>query len=471
MTLVSKIRKALGVAIVLSLTTFSAVTLTGGETALASQARTISDAVDHGRQEPTIAAADVPSTGPICFTLVPDDHLPNLFEVSITTHTSSQLLDGSRQSTRICSEPVKAGPASIGLTASGGKPGSVLTLEIALPQPGPSWSTIGSLIEARERASSSVMLRDGRVFLVGGPKHRTGDYVATNTAEVFDPETGEAYLTAPMPSPELFHSDATLLADGRVLLVAGVPGAFQIYNPTSDSWQETLRIPTGWNGVASLDTLPSGDVLVMTRGVHPTAEIFDVDSGTSRPIATPPFEVWGIPRVTLDDGRIAFMATQDETFVQALAIFDPLDESWSMSAPIPEGRGSPQLVLLHDGRVMMIGGSVHGYQVDPRPKRPQFYDPATDAWSFGSPMHHGRIRHSAVVLPDGRIVVTGGDTSWAEVYDAPSDIWTLLPLSGTSRHDHFSVVTEGGVLLLGGHRGDGKTGVLEVEKLTLGTGG
>lgn len=81
------------------------------------------------------------------------------------------------------------------------------------------------LVVARSR-SSVTRLADGRVLIAGGetsPATYRGKlpfWTPTATAEVYDPVTGVFSLTGSLTEARLDHS-ATLLGDGRVLLVGG----------------------------------------------------------------------------------------------------------------------------------------------------------------------------------------------------------------------------------------------------------
>jgi len=44
------------------------------------------------------------------------------------------------------------------------------------------------------------------------------------------------------------------------------------------------------------------------------------------------------------------------------------------------------------------------------------YDPNTHTSSVVAPLHYRRAGHNATLLPDGRVLITGGDTSWAELF-------------------------------------------------------
>jgi len=122
------------------------------------------------------------------------------------------------------------------------------------------------------------------------------------------------------------------------------------------------------------------------------------------------------------------------------------------------GRLYHQSVLLHDGRVLTIGGQVcgnvqQGYSVE-------LFDLKSNTWQLVSPMNFSRIRHSAITLLDGRVLVSGGQenggvghgTRTAEVYDPASNTWTVVGEMTYRRHAHHTTLLGNGqVLIVGGH--------------------
>jgi hypothetical protein len=108
----------------------------------------------------------------------------------------------------------------------------------------------------------------------------------------------------------------------------------------------------------------------------------------------------------------------------------PVSGRWTMAPSMPVPLMSHQAVLLHDGRVLVLGGeSVLGV---PTPTA-QLYDPSTHVWSTEATMHVARIGFTASVLYDGRVLVVGGigtnmnDLAAAEVFDPRTGSWTVLP--------------------------------------------
>jgi hypothetical protein len=107
--------------------------------------------------------------------------------------------------------------------------------------PRPRWRPVEPMKHARYYAYP-VLLPDGTVFVMGGrsgpkghldgPDHLDDEAVdgavpsmpgAVHEAELFDPETGTWTTLAPMAVDRLYHSNALLLPDGRVMTAGSNP--------------------------------------------------------------------------------------------------------------------------------------------------------------------------------------------------------------------------------------------------------
>jgi hypothetical protein len=127
---------------------------------------------------------------------------------------------------------------------------------------------------------------------------------------------------------------------------------------------------------------------------------------------------------------------------------------WTMAPSMPAPLMSHQAVMLHDGRVLVLGGeSVLGVPT----RTAQVYDPATRAWTTLIGMHTARIGFTATVLLDGRVLVVGGigtqmqDLASAELFDPRAERWSELPALPQSRFSQSaSLLPDGRVLLVGG---------------------
>ncbi|WP_170115466.1 kelch repeat-containing protein [Melittangium boletus] len=124
----------------------------------------------------------------------------------------------------------------------------------------------------------------------------------------------------------------------------------------------------------------------------------------------------------------------------------------------PTASGTSALHLQHtatglgDGRVLVIGG----YS-----PTAELYDAVTGTWlSTGAPSTTRRL-HTATLLLDGRVLVTGGEdadaTRSVEVYDPLSGAWSPTGNLLTHRREHAAVrLKDGRVLIVGGTRDTGE---------------
>src|SRR6185436_19407665 len=114
------------------------------------------------------------------------------------------------------------------------------------------------------------------------------------------------------------------------------------------------------------------------------------------------------------------------------------------AAPMNEKRYLHTATLLSDGRVLVTGGYVilGGSLAS---SSTEIYDPSTDAWTPAAPMRVQRASHAAVRLADGRVLVAGGmhydeRNDNAEVYDPATDEWTLTGHLGMGRYHPETVL-------------------------------
>jgi hypothetical protein len=170
-------------------------------------------------------------------------------------------------------------------TASGSL---VLTAEAELYNPSTGrWSTTGSMTSARQY-QSAVLLSDGEVLMVGGEDASVNSIAS---AELYNPATGTWQETVSMHASR-YLPVAELLGDGGVLVAGGDEvsnGIFtsldsaEIYNPSTGEWTSTENFPLAPNfppiGVGAL--LPNGDVLVVRDAFF--------NPGTATWTATGPF--------------------------------------------------------------------------------------------------------------------------------------------------------------------------------------
>ena len=330
--------------------------------------------------------------------------------------------------------------------------------------PGGSWRLTAPLDQcqpdpacmARER-HLATLLDNGEVLVVGGI-----GLAAANSAELYNPVSGSWRPAAPPPSPVSAESTATRLGNGKVLFITSswLPDRRpQIYDPDNDSWEVVDALPPGiiqWHTATLLD---SGKVLVTglnnmcaTNGLpntgSQTAVVFDPDAPAGTNWGPPiPMSVERLASearaVRLHDGRVLVIGGDNCTGSgikpSGAEIYDPATNIF-----LPTGKpsyeainsftltllpaGPPSVCGANCGRVLVAGGQQHeGDPNKPRQEAAQLFDPGTGTWAKAPDMSTKRARHTATLLPDGKVLVAGkccGPDNSAELYDPASGTWS-----------------------------------------------
>jgi hypothetical protein len=110
--------------------------------------------------------------------------------------------------------------------------------------------------------------------------------------------------------------------------------------------------------------------------------------------------------------------------IDSAETYDPVSHRWTDTAPMLSARARPALVALSGNTVAMaIGGSLTMGSRNPLDSA-EVLTRSGDylRWHPLPSMQSARLSPSALVIPDGRVVVAG-DTEWLEVYDPAKGSW------------------------------------------------
>ncbi len=233
-------------------------------------------------------------------------------------------------------------------------------------------------------------LADGSFLVMGGGQ--CCNAARTATAERFDLTSETWSYTGSMLNPAEFPPSA-LLYTGEVLITWSPP---QLYNPTSGQWRLTgnFNQPNrSWPG-------------------HSDHSI-----------------------VVLDDGRvlaIGVLKGPNNNTVMG-EIYDPTTKTWSLTSNPGLVRLQTEVVQLPDGRVFVGGGETEAIP-SPVPnslgivKWTDLYEPTTNSWRRMADMNWFREYHAVTLLvPDGRVVTTGGTRIKFQVGPTSNDIEAFSP--------------------------------------------
>jgi N-acetylneuraminic acid mutarotase len=129
------------------------------------------------------------------------------------------------------------------------------------------WTPTGSMSMPRADAEG-VRLENGQVMAIGGNMAISVPATRTNSAEIYDPATGQWRLTAgAMSDPKVDHA-VTLLKDGQVLAAGGIRtndtevASVDLYNPSTDTWTPEPSMSRARGGIFAV-TLQDGRALVV----------------------------------------------------------------------------------------------------------------------------------------------------------------------------------------------------------------
>lgn len=273
-------------------------------------------------------------------------------------------------------------------------------------------------------------LADGRLLVSGG----TLGFNPTRgprSAYIFDSFTGQWIQIEDMRAGRWYPSNITL-PDGRVITVSGLNDTDGALNSDVELWD-----PKGTNnwqllGQKMVPYYPYLHVLsngsVFRSGPDAQTETYDPISNVWTFVASRNFHGrYEAPSVMLppNPDRIMVVGGNNLTGPPSNSA-----EIIDLSAPTPQWTMIPNMnfrrmefnaMILPNGKIFVVGGR-SDFDDSPTPVlTPEIFDPQTLAWDMVEPHQIPRRYHSsAILLPDGRVLVAGGDFQPSgEIYSPP----------------------------------------------------
>jgi hypothetical protein len=159
-------------------------------------------------------------------------------------------------------------------------------------------------------------------------------------------------------------------------------------------------------------------------------------------------------RILLAGGSIPQIGVNpDEPALVSAELFQPADGTFSPTGSMATARTGHTATLLTDGRVLVTGGRHAGGLDDSTGlSSAEFYDARVGAFSPTGKMTASRTGHTATLLPDGRVLVAGGSASLhAEIFDTRDGTFSETGAMVARRAGHTAtLLADGRVLLIGG---------------------
>ena len=245
-----------------------------------------------------------------------------------------------------------------------------------------------------------VVLSSGKALVTGGTTTRFDSTNALSSSELYDPATGTFASSGAMVAKRANHVAVTF-PNGKVLVAGGSAAtalaSAELYDPASGGFATTGSMNTA-RAEPCAASLGASRALVACSGQ--AADIYDVNAGVFAQTGAAPF----VPTVAARVGSGKVFVANDSS----AGLFDPKLGTFASTAAPLASRASFSATELPSGRVLLVGGS---------PQAPvilaatESYD-ETGGMTALAPMAVTRQFHSATLLADGNVLVTGGQTTF-----------------------------------------------------------
>lgn len=309
------------------------------------------------------------------------------------------------------------------------------------------FTSIGTMTKPRAY-HAATRLQNGRILITGGIDNNNTPLAS---AEIYDPASRSFTATGSMSTGRWMHT-ATLLANGKVLVAGGINdpgpgteggaalGSAELYDPATGTFTAVFQGMINPRYYHTATLLRTGKVLLAggrgTGGqILPDAELYDpaaasisasftatasmmvdpaVDSGRWQHTATVLNDADGT--VILAGGNAGTQAGPGANHLFSAQSYDPVlatfTSSISTTNQLTESRSHHAAAMLATGEVLLTGGiggpstSLSDFLLSA-----ELYNPAAPGSFAVSPnaMNFARANHTATALPNGKVVIIGGN--------------------------------------------------------------
>jgi hypothetical protein len=318
-----------------------------------------------------------------------------------------------------------------------------------------------------------VLMQDGRVLTWS----RWGEATCQQCAVVWEPASN-TFSGVEAPSWE-FCSGNAFLPNGQVIVPGGhiqdnfgLPDV-NVFDPVTSTWTQAPPMAAGrWYPTAT--TTADGSIVVVSGNtadgvMNEIPEVRNPD-GTWRELTGAQFVVPWYPKLFPAPGGLVFMAGSDRhtKFLDSRGVGRWIDGPTTKSA----NRDYGTAVMYAPGKILIAGGAI------PPTDTAEVIDinAASPAWRYTASMNHTRRHHTGTVLPDGKVLVTGGTSGSgfndqthavfsAELWDPATEKWSELSSMTILRvyHSVALLMPDARVLVGGGGEGGNGTDEPNIE--------
>lgn len=350
---------------------------------------------------------------------------------------------------------------------------------------------VGRSVEGYYKHTADL-LPDGSVLIAGGY-----GFTGLHTyAERYLPGQTGVRQSAKLLTPRQAHASAPL-PDGRILIAGGyervtsanyydfVFKSSEIYDPATDSFSPGPQMNVA-RREHTMTPLADGRVLVI-GGIaqngydfvaNSQTEIYSPVDGKFTATGSMKDPRWMHSATRLKDGRVLVTGGRPNNCLVSCSvdglrtaeIYDPATGKWTPTGPLHISRYGHSAPLLPDGRVLIIGGeSTENLGPSDQVREVEVYDPATGTFSTFGFLKDGRGFHALAELHDGRFLIAGGNENSSQpMYTTEIlDPQTRTSVKGPDMRDYRvgarAVKLQGGeVLIVGGYNSGAPSPLLDL---------
>jgi N-acetylneuraminic acid mutarotase len=169
--------------------------------------------------------------------------------------------------------------------------------------------------------------------------------------------------------------------------------------------------------------------------------------------------------VALSNGNVLVIGGRGEPspispILGSAELYNPTTAQWSSGGTMISTRLGHTATVLANGKVLVTGGGIDdlgpNLLITSILASAEIYDPVTNTWSPAASMSEPRYQHTATLLADGKVLVAGGFTSVssetplasAEIYDPDADTWSPAGSMNAARVGHAAALLSNGKVLV-----------------------
>jgi hypothetical protein len=299
------------------------------------------------------------------------------------------------------------------------------------PAAGPPTSARTVQVDTMLFCAGHAFMPDGRLMISGGHKD---DSKGINRTNIFDPSTESFVPGLPNMAFGRWYPTVTELPDGRLLTMAGRDEAGAVVT-TPEIWEGNKWVPLPGAGDLEIPFYPRNFIdptngLVFMAGERVQSRWFDVDGsvgGARGQWISGPTHIFKFNRdygtaAMYEPGKILMAGgggsvgwkTPDPKAGEPTATAEKIDltsgnPTWQSAGSMSVPRRHLNSTILPDGKVLITGGTRgHGFvNIDPAlaAKAAEEWDPATNQWTTLASNSIMRVYHSvSMLLPDATVL-------------------------------------------------------------------